>query len=318
MRFGLGDGSSFDDNDYSPPALWSRIQALPGFSDYDDSVDQTCLPSWAAAFDPATVAHLRSIPLPSGCGLNSNYNIGCDPQTMATAASAIMQNNGLPALDLVSYSLARNMMSEEGGGSVFDIVSVGESTVNHANLKGLSIPDAITGLGGQYGEINTPIGNPANRFTSSSRDPDALTAMLALAILSGTTNNTANLGDDQDGLESFKYFPSVANRINDYATQSKKYWVGLLPGENHWGVSVFRTYNVDASSPQGQYLIARAMIGFADPARSSVQWDSSLPFCSAPLLLDSTINLLEEVGVSVAGFLFGYYGLKYLINRKRR
>ena len=318
MLFGLGDDDS-STPDYSPAGLWAQIQAIPGFSDYDDSVDQTCYASWLAAPPAASTSSISS-----GCGTTAGPNgstyLPCPPTTLAAAAR----------LDVDTYSLARHLQSEVGSSSVANMAAVGLDAKNQANERGISLTQLLTTPGmpsgaawsGMYGQINSPGGGNSGqgRWGATSADPTALSIAMAQLVTSGAIDGWNNGGDDQDGLNVGSAFASVAAKINAQAAQGS-YWVGLIPGLDHWETVTWKNYKdwfgnpIAASSPLGQYLIQRAMVGFSDPSRASVQWDPSLPFCAPPSV--NVVGALETAATSIAGFALGYYGMKFLIKRRR-
>ena len=170
-------------------------------------------------------------------------------------------------LDLATYTLARYMQSEVGDGTAEERVAVGEVAVNQAlrrkqDVNGLLLYTQPNGL---YGQINVPgKGNISRRFAATSRDPSILTTLLADLVLSGKSESISRGADDQDGLEFKKYFPVPLNRILNEAKKGR-YWVGPIPGVDHWKTTLYRTYGYQTESPEGRALIARAREVFGNP-----------------------------------------------------
>lgn len=261
----------------------------------------TCLP-WFHSLGaiPNTV-------IGSGCAPDGNGNIQCAPETMRADAERKLQATGYwpKALDLATYTLARNITSEVGSRSVEEQVAVAESTVNQGLAKGArSRQEAAlaTALYRQpsrlYGKINNPSGGSlkSGRFTSTSQDPTIRSILIADLVLSGASGNFAQGALDQDGLEYTNSFPVPMNRVLQYA-QSGLYWVGPLPGVDHWHLSLFKNYGVSPSSEMGKALIERARAVFGAPI-SRPDW-SGLPICPKP----ASSNLVAFA--SVAGLFLG-------------
>jgi hypothetical protein len=192
-------------------------------------------------------------------------------------------------LDFNTYTLARYMHSEVGDGPVEERVAVGEVAVNRAkrrrqDVNGLLLFTQPTKL---YGEINVAGGGSTGRFAATSRDPSILTTLLADLVMSGLSENI-NLGaDDQDGLEFKKFFPVPMNRILSEAN-SGKYWVGPIPGVDHWRTTQYRTFGFKPNSFEGRALIERARQFFGNPvyegnivaASMRPVWPANLPICT--------------------------------------
>ena len=248
-----------------------------------------CYP-WFHSYTPLSQAH--QVQVPSGCEVSNDGNIHCSPEIMRKSAETQLQVTGLFAngLTLAVYTLARYIQSEVGNGTIEERVAVGEAAINRAKLE--QLPYGIVSLllyrqhSKLYGAINV-VGVKTGRWASTSKDPTVLNLILSDLILSGVTNNF-NLGaDDQDGLEYRKYFPVPMNRILSAAKEGN-YWVGPLPGVDHWKTTLFRKYGFKSSSNEGQSLIKRANETFGNPKwdyngliikELRPVWPSNLPIC---------------------------------------
>jgi len=286
-----------------------------------------CYPSFHATFAPLVGGAADQRFLFSGCSVNFEGNIPCAPEAMRASAERQLQTSGFwpvgKPLDLATYTLARNIQSEVGGGTVEERVAIGESTVNQGKLRGLSPRDAALAVAlfrqpsRLYGAINTPSGGSlgTGRFTSTNADPNILTTLLADLVITGQSGNFSQGAVDQDGLEFRSSFPIPMNRILSEA-QSGKFWVGPLPGVDHWHTTLFNKLNVSAASPQGILLIERARQFFGAPiytgnrvaASMRPVWAANLPICSsvsstAPSGRSDFANFL--IGMGAVGGLIG-------------
>lgn len=228
-------------------------------------------PSWQSRFAPLIGGPADKTILRSGCSPDANGNIQCAPETMRAGAEKQLQASEFwpreKPLDLATYTLARYMQSEVGSGTAEERVAVGEVAVNRALLRKQDVNGLLlyTQPNGLYGQINVPgKGNINRRFAATSRDPSILTALLADLVISGKSENISRGADDQDGLEFKKYFPVPMNRILNEA-KNGRYWVGPVPGVDHWKTTLYRTYGYKTESPEGRALIARAREVFGNP-----------------------------------------------------
>lgn len=204
-----------------------------------------CYPWWHAKFMP-----LRASPIyvRSGCALNAAGNIGCSPESMRANAERQLSAAGyLDSLSLETYTLARYMQSEigggHGGGTLEEAVAVGEAAVNRAHVEGRRDANAILlyrqAQGhpnfGFYGPIHTDgtAGAPYGRWAATHADPTVLACLLADLITSGKSGNFNRGADDQAGLQYTANFPSVAGAVTTWANRGQ-FWVGPLPGVDHW------------------------------------------------------------------------------------
>ena len=290
------------------------------------TVGTFCYPSFHAKFAPQRSGPADQFILRSGCRVGTDGNIPCVPEALRASAEKQLQASGLWAadkpLDLATYTLARNIQSEVGNGTIEERIAVGESTVNRGKLGGLPPQDAVLAVAlfrqpsRLYGQINVP-GVKTGRFTSTSKDPSVLNTLLADLILSGKSGNF-NLGaDDQDGLEYQKYFPVPMRRVLEYA-RNGSYWVGPLPGVDHWKLALFRKLGLSADSPQGILLVERARQFFGNPVYAAngivVQnlrpvWPADLPLCAASPSMPSNapprnegLNTFVTIFAGVVGF----------------
>lgn len=253
--------------------------ALPPASVLLDPV--TCMPSWIGKYKSLSTKLVSS-----GCPIDANGNAPCDPQAMANAAGqAIGQTVSLEA-----YTLARNMTSEVGTVSPAEGVAVGLAAIHKSGgnaLKALLYNQAPGHLNyGHYGPIHKIVNgvrtSPYGRWAATSLDPSVANLMLAIAITNGEiADDFSKGGNDQYGPQVFlKDTGGLAKLVNDLKAKGTNhvYWVGPLPGINHFRTMVFTTRtDVDPNSPLGQQLINRAIAAIQGAAPN---W-SSLPICDA-------------------------------------
>jgi hypothetical protein len=263
---------------------------------YADTTLNFCYPPWHAVFQPLVHGPAEAV-LHSGCTVNPATSprpsdIDCDPEAMRQAAEHQLQTSAFwptnKSLTLDTYALARNIQSEVGSGTPEERVALAETTINRALQKRMTPAQLILmSAHKRFGEIQT--GNPSNRFTASSQDPSILSTLIADFVLSGQSNNFAQGADDQDGLEFSKYFPDPVWKVKHQA-QTGDYWVGPLPGVDHWKTTLWHHYGYKPTSAEGQALIARALPYFSNPRYTASKqpvvvremrpaWPLDLPIC---------------------------------------
>lgn len=283
------------------------------------SAPTDCYPTWHPRFASMQGGPADQLILNSGCRPDDTGEIRCAPESMRASAEKQLQASGFwpreKPLDLNTYTLARYMHSEIGSGTVEERVAVGEVGVNQAKRRGQDINGLLlfTQPTKLYGEINVRGGRNTGRFAATSRDPSVLTALLADLVISGKSENI-NLGaDDQDGLEFQRFFPVPMNRILSEAN-SGKYWVGPIPGVDHWKTTQFRTFGFKPTSFEGRQLIERARQFFGNPTyvngivSQSLRpiWPANLPICgNVPGETAQTSGRQFLVGVLIVGSLIG-------------
>lgn len=256
----------------------------------------------------------------SGCSIGSNGNISCSPESMRAAAEAQLKQAGyLPSLNLDAYTLARYMQGEVGNGTVEERVAVGEAAVNRARrekttIQGLLLYRQPVGHPnrGYYGPIHgvgTGVSTaPYGRWATTSADPSLLTILLAELVVSGKSGNFSGGADDQDGPEAWisKGQASLNNYVRGLASRGK-YWIGPLPGIDHWHTFLQFTPGVKADSPMGQMLIERGLVALSLPA-TRPKWPADLPVCSAPASsVGLTVALLGGIAAGMWAFARGLF-----------
>ncbi len=208
-------------------------------------------------------------------------------------------------LSLEAYTLARYMQAEVGNGTLEERVAVGEAAVNRAKLNKTTVLGVLLyrqAVGhpnrGWYGPIHGGGGYaaPYGRWAATSQDPTVLTLLLAQLIVTGKSANFSNGADDQDGLEHTGAFPDPAWKVRDAANKGN-YWVGPLPGVDHWRTFLWRHYGVKPSSTAGAALLEQGLAAVADRSRPS--WPADMPICSRPIA--SGAAAIAAVGGLVLG-----------------
>lgn len=271
-----------------------------------------CWPAWHAEF-AALDAKLKSTTLSSGCA-TSNGNVQCPPESMRVAAAAKLAAMGLPAnLSLNAYALARYMQSEVGSGSIEERVAVGEAAVNRAKLRGKSVADLLlraqapTHPNYDYfgpihgGSVETA---PYGRWAATSKDPSVSTALLAMLVESGRSDNFSNGADDQDGLE---YFSDPEGKVRKMATTGD-YWVGPLVGVNPWHTFLSRHYG-NVSAADAAALLARGLDYVRARKRVGSKWAAATspaaPVCGDDGGYPETGGGLRLTGPQIVGVMLG-------------
>jgi hypothetical protein len=270
-----------------------------------------CLPWWHERLKHANGRPSLSI-LASGCA-TSGGNVQCAPAAMAAAASARLGYT----VTLPVYTLARYIASEVGSGTVEEKVAVGEAAVNRARIE--KLPHGILSLllyrqksghanRGYYGPIHGTSGvstAPYGRWAATSRDPSIGDIDVARLVLSGQSGQFARGADDQNGPE---YFDNPLTKVKSSAAK-RNYWVGPLPGVDHWHTFLY-TYRPDIApdSQLGQWLLARGVAALSDK-QNHPNW-GGLPVCAAPAggWIAGTITF-------VVGSAAGFFALKAMKKR---
>ncbi len=241
----------------------------------------------------------------SGCSVGANGNISCSPESMRANAERQLQAKGLfkDGLSLATYTLARYMQGEVGSGTLEERVAVGEAAVNRAKLERLS--QGVLSLllyrqpaghpnRGYYGPIHG-VGTgtssaPYGRWATTSADPTILTLLLADLVMTGQSRDFAKGADDQDGPEYWipQGQTALTNYVKNLASKGK-YWVGPLPGIDHWHTFLQFTPDPVTRAASGKALMQRGIEALTLPRRSP-SW-GSLPICGKPMSTGQTFFL---------------------------
>lgn len=241
----------------------------------------TCMPAWLGKYNL-----VPNTPVPSGCKVGDDGNVGCDPKAMAADAA---KKIGRP-VSLAAYTLARYITSEVGTRSVGERVAVGQAAVNRVtdvdktgDVNALLLYRQKPGHPnrGYYGPIHGDgLSAPYGRWAATSRDPALSNLIIAIDILSGEIPRDFSKGaDDQYGPEILIQRQGLAVTQNGVRTRGKdrKYWVGPLPGVSHQRTFLYTTRrDIDPASAEGRALIERGVQAMTEPAPN---W-SGFPTCS--------------------------------------
>ena len=241
-----------------------------------------CLPDWIHRY-----AAIPNTTVSSGCSVNAQGNVPCDPAAMARAAGAAIGR----AVSLEAYTLARYVTSEVGTRSVAERVAVAQAAVNRVkNTEGLgSVLNLLlyrqpTGHPnrGYYGPIHgSELSAPYGRWAATSRDPALSNIIIAIDVLNGTIPTSFAKGaDDQYGPEILVRKQGLEVTQNGVRRRGgeRRYWVGPLPGVDHQRTFLYTTRkDVDPTSELGRALIARGVAAIAAPRPD---W-TRLPTCAA-------------------------------------
>lgn len=282
----------------------------------------TCYPWFHATFAPMAAGPQTTIS--SGCAVGSDGNIPCSPESMRANAEAKMQALGyLPnGLSLATYTLARYLHSEVGDGTVEERVAVGEAAVNraamgHTDVNGLLLYRQPAGHPnrGYYGPIHgigTGVSTaPYGRWAATSRDPTVLSILLADLITSGQSGNFAGAADDQAGPEAWisQGSTALANYVRGLANGGK-YWIGPLPGVDHWRTFLTYTPGPIERAAAGPALMQRGIAALSLPAQRLV-WPADLPICGKPMS-NAGVALLAGLGLLAGALAASYAARRYL------
>lgn len=249
----------------------------------------TCYPWWHAKFAPMRGGPAEAR-VSSGCVVGANGNVNCSPEAMRAAAEIKLREGGwLPSLSLETYTLARYMQSEVGNGTIEERVAVGEVAINRARGWKLTPTDLLLNRQksghpnrGFYGPIHGPEGistAPYGRWAATTQDPTILTTLLADLVTSGESGNFVRGGLDQVGPEH--WVKDGQERLWNYVRGRAKdgdYWVGPLPGVNHWRTWIRYTPNALERSVAGPALLERGLASLTLPMLKP-NWPDDLPIC---------------------------------------
>ena len=240
---------------------------------------------------------------------------------MRANAERQLQVRGLfdKGLSLETYTLARYMQGEVGSGTVEERVAVGEAAKNrarreHTGILGLLLYRQPVGHPnrGYYGPIHG-VGTgtstaPYGRWATTSQDPSVLTLALADLVVSGDSRDFSKGADDQDGPEAWISQGQTAldSYVRRLASQGK-FWVGPLPGVDHWRTFLQFTPDPISRGALGSQLLTRGLDALRLPARRPA-W-GSLPICDKPT--SSAVTFL----VMMAGLAGGLLAANWVARR---
>jgi hypothetical protein len=284
----------------------------------------SCYPWFHAKFAPLLATPFAKQYLVSGCKVDPLGNVPCSPEAMRAKAETKMRELGLlSSVSLATYTLARYMQGEVGSGTIEERVAVGEAAYNRGKGSAQGVVNLLLYRQpaghpnrGWYGPIHGGgvTSAPYGRWATTSADPTVLTLLLADLVMSGTTQFTGG-ANDQDGMEYISAFPSVEAKVR-YEAKLGKFWVGPLPGVDHWHTWLWYSPGVKADSPMGVALIQRALDeagrcqgtlpGNKRCANRPV-WPADLPICGKPFMLpggDTLRSLAPLLGLLFGGYWF--------------
>lgn len=269
------------------------------------STPTNCYPWWRAKFEPMRQA--APIYVRSGCGVGSNGNVNCDPETMRASAELQLRAGGyLDHLSLETYTIARYITGEVGGGSppgtIEEAVAVGEAAVNRAKREGLKDANSLLlyrqPVGhpnrGFYGPIHGPGGTtsaPYGRWATTHVDPTVLACLIADLVTSGRSGNFSDGADDQAGIQYAANFPSIPNYVTYFANMSE-FWVGPLPGVDHWRTFLYAHRSGEtAKTPWGAARVKYTLdylnrdMELSGGRKLPIPWPKDMPTCTRGGLL---------------------------------
>lgn len=275
----------------------------------------SCYPAWHTTYKKYGGRLLGVVN--SGCVKDANGNVPCNPADMARVAGQKLGTD----VSLEAYTLARYLATEVGNGTVEEKVAVAQAAVNRAKYVE-KLPRGILDLllyrqrpghpnYGWYGPIHGPGGvttAPYGRWAATSKDPTYGDIILAMALVDGVFDGFNKGADDQDGMEYTSAFPDPARTVRERGAK-RRYWVGPLPGVDHWRTFLWRSApEVAPDSELGRYLIARGVAAVSD--RSRPKW-TFLPVCGTSRTRALMPAIATFLGVGLASFVaIGVLGRK--------
>jgi hypothetical protein len=242
---------------------------------------------------PSEIRALAAVPrttVSSGCKIVSNSEdalfgfIPCPPEEMRARAARATGRS----ITLDQYSLARNIATEIGSGTIGEKVAMALSTIGRAALgsSGTTVTEVVLrntncsfGRGSRclYGSIHAA-GNvdtaPFGRFTASTQDPTLQDLAIAEFVLDGgggaplSLSNFARGADDQwSPLSSRRGDRAAAvqtglDKIGGEALQGD-FWVGPICGVDPVKIQLFKRRGELKGTPEGSALVAQLRRAYA-------------------------------------------------------
>ena len=260
--------------------------------------------------------------LRAGADAGANGDIPVKPDDLRARAEAQLAQVAPQALAMIGgrltlemYTFARYMATESLGNrsTVEERVAVGEALRNRSKM-GRTIYQLLT-PSGFYGPIHAPdaycesIGKdctgkhnvccaPFNRWAATTQDPSVMTVILAALVLSGATNDFAQGADDQAAVHTEAWVR--------YLAKNGKFWVGPLPGVDHYNTFLTFTPSTVTRAAQGQDLLDRAL---AVLGKKPV-WPPMTEICAGSAALTTSANGAEIV-LALLGLAAGAAGAFY-------
>jgi hypothetical protein len=211
---------------------------------------RACLPNWihTIANERTRASHVgyagREF-AKSGCKVNSAGVVPCSPESLRAYTEAAVKALGLyplhRKLSLDAYSIARNVRSEAGSGSVPEKVAMALAAIERARIDKKSI-SAVTMKNGELYARQSGV-NPA---VASSKDPTWEEIVIAELALNGDFDDFTHGAThyfSPNAMDSLhrKTPSSYKDRFGTYATWTGGWgstrdgmaWVGPIPGINH-------------------------------------------------------------------------------------
>jgi hypothetical protein len=147
----------------------------------------------------------------------------------------------------------------------------------------------------RYGPVHTEgLAHPYERWASTAADPTVDSILVAEYALAGRVGDEFTHGaNDQWGA---RYFLDDLSWVERKA-RAGHYWVGPIPGVDHFQVFAFRDLATPAASPLGQALIAYTVRALRAPPPD---WSRLQPCRDTPtLVLVAALGLLVFAGLGV-------------------
>lgn len=221
-----------------------------------------CRPWWS----PAIGALSTKLIQPPGCGVENGF-VPCNPSELRAYTEAWLNKNTpwRGPLPLMTYSLARNISTEQGNQSPENKVALALSTLGQARRRGVDVHKLITTnriAAGTYGQINyasAETEQAVGRWTASSRAPSLQDIAVAHFVLAGgagmpgDADNFARGADDQAAARIFS-----EAKFKAFAKEGS-FWVGYVPGVDPKAIVLMRKMPYRADSTAGKALLQRSI-----------------------------------------------------------
>lgn len=279
----------------------------------------SCIPDW---IHPILAERHRALVLgidrkgfkKPGCTVNSAGYVPCSPESLRAYTEDAVKRLGLMDagrdLSLDAYSLARNVRSEAGSGSLPEKVAMAQVAINRMRAQGKTISQMTMRDGRWYAQQSGQ--NPS---VATSKDPsweDIVIAEMALwGIFEGWADGAVLYysPNDQDGLYRAGRVKDDRWAIyerwtHDWGSRTDGYaWVGPLPGVNHNEQFLMRP--VKQKDPAWRIAYDAGRAALRDKSTPAI---ARAPACSAPTrVTGSPAGLAATSAVAIAvGAATGY------------
>jgi len=271
-----------------------------------------CIPGWIHTIN-AERARAKAIGMlgkdlgASGvCVPDANGTVPCDPESMRARTEAQAKALGLyPAgkhLSLDAYSLARNIGSEVGSGTVVEKVFIANAALNRLKLGDKrSISDLVMRNGNRYAKQSG-----SNPSVASSKNPawdELVIAEMALAGAFGDFGGGVTHYFNPRIMDAWGAAGKGKNAAQTYETWSHGWgsdrygwmWVGPVPGIDTTEHMLMRRTAKGSAEWQAAYPLGKAVMRQAGPEARALPCPSLTALTSSPWAAPIGLGLLTAV-----------------------